>query len=148
MKITSPVFAEGSTIPESYSKYGANEIPPLDFDGVPEQAASLALIVDDPDAPRGTFNHWLVYNLDPKTRHVGADGIPRPAAEGKNDFGETGYGGPQPPSGEHRYFFKLYALDSMLPLADGASRKQMDRAMKNHVMENAVLMGRYTHEKE
>jgi len=145
MKITSKVFTDGSPIPEQYSKYGANRIPPLHFDEIPERAKSLALIVDDPDAPQGTFNHWLLYNVDPRTHDVKENRVPRAAAQGKNDFGESAYGGPQPPSGEHRYFFKLYALDTVLSLPTGASRVQLEQAMRDHILDNATLMGRYAH---
>src|SRR5438132_8798139 len=122
MKITSPVFKDGEKIPKDYTRDGADKSPPLHLEQVPEKAKSLAVIVDDPDAPSGTFNHWLLFNLDPKTKQIKEDCVPVMATQGRNDYGEVGYGGPRPPSGEHRYFFKAFALDSVLPLSRGASR--------------------------
>jgi len=145
MKVTSNAFTEGGKIPDKYSKYGENRIPPLHFEAVPERAHSLALIVDDPDAPSGTFNHWLLFNLDPKTKDIKEDCVPVMATQGRNDYGEVGYGGPRPPSGEHRYFFKAFALDSVLPLGRGATRPDVEREMKDHVLESATLMGKYAH---
>src|SRR5688572_12744517 len=116
MKIESPAFAEGAAIPEQYTMNGTNRIPPLHLEGVPAQAKSLALIVDDPDAPSGTFNHWLLYNLDPNTRDIKEDCVPVMATQGRNDFGNVEYDGPQPPAGEHRYYFKAFALDTVLPI--------------------------------
>ena len=145
MKVTSDAFTEGGKIPDKYSKYGDNKIPPLHFDAIPERARSLAVIVDDPDAPSGTFNHWLLFNLDPKTKQIKEDCVPVMATQGRNDYGEVGYGGPRPPSGEHRYFFKAFALDSVLPLGRGASRPELEREMKDHVLDSATLMGKYAH---
>jgi Raf kinase inhibitor-like YbhB/YbcL family protein len=145
MKITSDAFTDGETIPDKYTKYGENRIPPLHIDDVPRGARSLALIVDDPDAPSGTFNHWLVFNIDPKTRDIKEDCVPVMATQGKNDFGEVEYDGPQPPSGEHRYFFKAFALDTVLPLGRGVRRAELDREMFEHVLEEAMLMGKYAH---
>jgi Raf kinase inhibitor-like YbhB/YbcL family protein len=143
MKITSPVFKDGEKIPKDYTREGADKSPPLHLEEVPSQAKSLALIVDDPDAPRGTFNHWLIFNIDPRTRDIREGGAPVMATQGANDWGEVQYGGPKPPSGEHRYFFKAYALDAVLPLARGASRHALDQAMQGHVVEEATLVGRY-----
>ena len=145
MKIISQAFAEGGTIPDQYTKYGADKIPPIHIDDIPERARSLALIVDDPDAPGGTFNHWLLFNLDPKTRDIKEDCVPVMATQGRNDYGDVAYGGPQPPSGEHRYFFKAYALDTVLPLARGTKRQELEREMKDHVLDSATLMGKYAH---
>ena len=145
MRLTSNAFTEGGKIPDKYSKYGENRIPPLHFEAVPEQARSLALIVDDPDAPSGTFNHWLLFNLDPKTKEIKEDCVPVMATQGRNDYGEVAYGGPRPPSGEHRYFFKAFALDSVLPLGRGITRPDLEREMKDHVLESATLMGKYAH---
>ncbi|HJT45699.1 MAG TPA: YbhB/YbcL family Raf kinase inhibitor-like protein, partial [Chthoniobacterales bacterium] len=108
------------------------------------EAKSLALIVDDPDAPGGLFTHWLVWNIDPKTSEIGEGSSPRGGVQGSNDFGETGYGGPQPPSGTHRYYFKIFALDAILDLKPGAKRHDLDAAMKNHVLAQGQLMGRYS----
>jgi Raf kinase inhibitor-like YbhB/YbcL family protein len=145
MRITSRAFHDGGAIPNRYTLYGENRIPSLHFEDVPERARSLALIVDDPDAPRGTFNHWIVFNVDPGTKEIEEESIGPGAIQGRNDFGETQYGGPRPPSGEHRYFFRAYALDTMLSLPAGIDRSQLDRAMRGHVLESATLMGRYAH---
>lgn len=143
MRITSQAFNEGGKIPDLYTKYGQNKIPPIHIDDVPERARSLALIVDDPDAPNGTFNHWLLFNMDPKTKDIKEDCVPVMATQGQNDYGEVAYGGPQPPSGEHRYFFKAYALDTVLPLSRGTKRQELEQEMKDHVLDSATLMGKY-----
>ena len=145
MQITSQAFTDGGKIPNKYTMYGENRIPPIHIEDVPEQARSLALIVDDPDAPKGTFNHWLLFNIDPKIRDIKEDCVPVMASQGRNDFGEIEYDGPRPPSGEHRYFFKAYALDTVLPLARGIKRDELDREMKDHILANATLMGKYSH---
>jgi Raf kinase inhibitor-like YbhB/YbcL family protein len=145
MRITSQVFNDGGKIPDKYTKYGENRIPPLHFEEVPEKARSMALIVDDPDAPSGTFNHWLLFNMDPRTREIKEDCVPVMATQGRNDYGDVAYGGPRPPSGEHRYFFKAYALDTVLPLSRGVARQDLEREMQNHVIDSATLMGKYAH---
>jgi Raf kinase inhibitor-like YbhB/YbcL family protein len=150
MRITSQAFKDGEKIPDKYTMYGENKIPPIHFDEVPANTRSLALIVDDPDvpspdAPSGTFNHWLLFNLDPKTRDIKEDCVPVMATQGLNDFGDVAYDGPKPPSGEHRYFFRGYALDSVLPLGRGSRRQELEREMKDHVLESAALMGKYAH---
>lgn len=143
MKITSTAFAEGGKIPLKYTKYGENRIPPIHLEDVPSKAKSLALIMDDPDAPNGTFNHWVLFNLDPQTKDIKEDAVPVMATQGRNDFGEVEYDGPQPPSGEHRYFFRAFALDTVLPLARGTKRPDLEKEMKDHVVEQATLMGKY-----
>ncbi|HXU77132.1 MAG TPA: YbhB/YbcL family Raf kinase inhibitor-like protein [Methylomirabilota bacterium] len=143
MKITSPVFKDGEKIPKEYTREGQDKSPPLHLEEVPERAKSLAVIVEDPDAPKGTFIHWLVFNIDPRTRDIREGGAPVMSTQGSNDWGEVQYGGPRPPSGEHRYFFKAVALDAFLPLARGASREALEQAMRGHVVEEAALMGRY-----
>ncbi len=146
MKITSQAFGNGEKIPEKYSMYGENRIPPMHLEDVPDKTRSLALIVDDPDATRGgTFNHWLLFNMDPRVKDIREDSVPVFATQGRNDFGEVEYDGPKPPSGEHRYFFKAYALDTVLPLARGAQRPDLEREMKDHVIESATLMGKFGH---
>ena len=145
MRITSEAFTEGGKIPNKYTKYGENKIPPLHLDGIPDRARSLALIVDDPDAPSGTFNHWLLFNVDPHTKEIKEDCVPVMATQGRNDYGEVEYGGPKPPSGEHRYFFKAFALDTVLPLSRGVKRAELEREMKDHVLDSATLMGKYAH---
>jgi Raf kinase inhibitor-like YbhB/YbcL family protein len=144
MKITSPAFQEGGMIPEKFSKNGQNLSPALRIEGALTEAKSLALIVDDPDAPVGLFTHWLVWNIDPKTTEIAEGGAPSGAVQGRNDFGDAGYGGPQPPSGTHRYFFKVFALDQTLNLKSGAKRKEVEAAMKDHVIAQGQLMGKYS----
>ena len=145
MRITSQAFTDGQKIPDRYTMYGENHIPPIHLDDVPERTKSLALIVDDPDAPSGTFNHWLLFNMDPKVKDIKEDCVPVMATQGRNDYGEVEYGGPRPPSGEHRYFFKAFALDTVLPLSRGCKREQLDAEMKDHIIDSATLMGKYAH---
>ena len=145
MKITSQAFTDGGKIPDKYTMYGDNVIPPLHLEDVPERARSLALVVEDPDAPKGTFNHWILFNMDPRTRDIKENCVPVMATQGRNDFGEVEYDGPKPPSGEHRYFFKAYALDAMLPLTRGTRRQDLEREMKEHVLDSATLMAKYAH---
>jgi Raf kinase inhibitor-like YbhB/YbcL family protein len=140
-EITSAAFEAGGTIPSRYSCDGENVSPPLSFAGAPADTRSLALVVDDPDAPVGTFTHWLAWDIDP-----GADRLDEGQAaprEGRNGFGTTGYVGPCPPRGRHRYFFRLHALDAELDLQPGADRDQLERALDGHVLETAELMGWY-----
>jgi len=143
MKISSPVFKDGEKIPKDYTRDGADKSPPLRLEQVPEKAKSLALIMDDPDATSGTFNHWLLFNVDPSVHDIHEGAAPVMATQGRNDWGEVDYGGPKPPSGEHRYFFKAFALDTILPLSRGAKREDLEQAMSGHVVEQATLMGRY-----
>jgi len=145
MKITSQAFNNGGKIPDKYTLYGDSIIPPLHLEEVPEKARSLALVVEDPDAPKGTFNHWILFNVDPRTRDIKENCVPVMATQGRNDFGEVEYDGPKPPSGEHRYFFKAYALDAMLPLTRGVQRQDLEREMKEHILDSATLMGKYAH---
>lgn len=145
MRITSQAFDNGEKIPDKYSKYGQNRIPPLHLEDIPSKTRSLAVIVDDPDAAKGNFNHWLLFNMDPRIHDIKEDSVPVMATQGRNDFGEVEYDGPEPPSGEHRYFFKVYALDTVLPLGHGAKRQDLDREMAEHVIESATLMGKYAH---
>lgn len=146
MNISSPAFQEGEAIPTQYSRNGDDKSPPLAFRDVPANAQSLALIVDDPDAPKGTFTHWTVFDIDPKTEEVGENQVPANAREGANDWKQPAYGGPQPPSGEHRYFFKLFALDTKLNLPRGARRREIQQAMEGHIIEQAQLIGRFSAE--
>jgi Raf kinase inhibitor-like YbhB/YbcL family protein len=145
MQISSAAFTNGGKIPDKYTKYGENRIPPLHLEQIPDKARSLALIVDDPDAPNGTFNHWLLFNVDPKVHDIKEDSVPVMATQGRNDFGEIEYDGPKPPSGEHRYFFKAFALDTVLALGRGSKREQIEAEMKDHVLDSATLMGKYAH---
>ena len=143
MKIKCSEFENGSVIPARFSQYDVNRSPPLDFVEVPPKAQSLALIMDDPDAPRGTFTHWVAFNIDADTPGFQENTIPKEVRLGRNDYGKPGYAGPRPPDGEHRYFFHAYALDTRLDLPTGASRAEVERAIKGHVVDEAELMGRY-----
>ena len=145
MKITSSAFQEGGDIPSKFSREGGNVNPPLRIEGTPENAKSLVLIVDDPDAPVGLFTHWLVWNIDPKTTEIPEKSLPKGAVQGTNDYPNLGYGGPQPPSGTHRYYFKIFALDQTLDLHSGAKRQELDKAMNGHIIAQGQSMGRYTH---
>ena len=146
MKITSSAFQEGGNIPSKFSCDGADTSPPLQIADVPSRAKSLVLIVDDPDAPSGLFTHWTAWNISPQTSTI-AEGSPSKGVQGTNDFGKSGYGGPCPPSGTHRYYFKIFALDRELDLPSGAKRGQLDAAMKGHVIAQGELMGRYSRKK-
>jgi len=144
MRIKTTAFQEGGNIPSKFTCDGADANPPLRFEGVPAEAKSLALIVDDPDAPGGLFTHWLVWNIDPKTTSVEENSAPSNGVQGKNDFGKSGYGGPCPPSGTHRYVFKIFALDRQLDLAADSKRAQLDAQMRGHIIAQGELMGRYS----
>ena len=146
MKITSSAFQEGANIPSKFSCDGANTSPPLQISDVPSGAKSLVLIVDDPDAPSGLFTHWAVWNISPQTSTIAEGSTPK-GTQGTNGFGKSGYGGPCPPSGTHRYYFKIFALDRELDLPFGAKRGQLDAAMKGHVVAQGELMGRYSRKK-
>jgi len=146
MKISSSAFSDGANIPSKFTCDGADTSPPLKIEELPSEAKSLVLIVDDPDAPVGLFTHWLVWNIEPKTSAIPEGNAPG-GVQGKNDFGKTGYGGPCPPSGTHRYYFKICALDQQLKLPAGARRKELDAAMKGHVIAQGELMGRYARQK-
>ena len=146
MKITSSAFHEGANIPSKFTCDGSDTSPPLQIAGVPSDAKSLVLIVDDPDAPSGLFTHWLVWNIPPQTSSIAEGSAPK-GVHGANDFGKSGYGSPCPPSGTHRYSFKIFALDSALELRSGAKRSQVDAAMKGHVIAQGELVGRYARKK-
>lgn len=148
LKLTSNAFKEGEAIPRGYTCDGANVSPPLEWTEVPKSAKTIAIIADDPDAPAGTWVHWVVYNLPaeglglientPQTETLNGGGV-----QGKNDFGKIGYGGPCPPSGRHRYFFRFYALDGELPLKPAATKPEVEKAMEGHIVGQAQLMGTY-----
>jgi hypothetical protein len=160
MRITSPAFSDGGPIPAKYTVDGADISPPLLIEDVPENAASLAIIMDDPDAPGGTFTHWLIWNIRPAPAGAPGAGLAVSISEnvpptgtvealggarqGTNDFGEIGYGGPSPsPGSPHRYRFTAFALDTVLELGAGARREQLEAAMEGHVLAQAVLTGVY-----
>jgi Raf kinase inhibitor-like YbhB/YbcL family protein len=143
--VSSSAFADGGTIPERYSLLGGNVSPPLSWSGVPEDAVELAVLMQDPDAPSGTFTHWIVAGLAPSLDRLDEGALPAGAVEGGNDFGEEGYGGPCPPPGHgrHRYVFRMLALDTELTLERGAGRRELERAMEGHVLGAAQLTGGY-----
>jgi Raf kinase inhibitor-like YbhB/YbcL family protein len=147
--LTSPAFRFGERIPTQYTADGRDVSPPLKWDGVPAGAKSLALICEDPDAPKGLFAHWVAYNLPPDSKELregvpAKEALPDGMAQGVNGFGKPGYGGPSPPAGKpHRYVFHLYALDEKLDLPAGATREQVASAMKGHVIGQGELTGSY-----
>ena len=143
MNLTSPDFGEGGNIPERFTCDGKDISPTLKIDGIPKEAKSLVLIVDDPDAPGGNFTHWLIWNIVPDLTEIVANQLPAHAVQGVNDFGKSKYNGPCPPAGVHRYYFRLYALDTTLTLPQASRRKAVDSAMKGHIVADATLMGRY-----
>lgn len=146
--VTSAAFEEGGMIPRKHACDGADVSPPLAWTGVPAEAKSLALISDDPDAPMGTWVHWVMYNLPAGASEL-HESIPpekelkNGAKQGRNDFRRIGYGGPCPPGGTHRYYFKLYALDTVLNLPAGATKSDLLKAMEGHILAQGQLMGRY-----
>lgn len=145
ISITSSSFQAGGDIPAKFTCNGTNVSPELQIGSAPTEAKSLILIVDDPDAPRGLFTHWIVWNIDPKTTRVAENSAPTAGVQGTSDFGKRNYGGPCPPSGTHRYFFKIFALDTKLELKPGARRAELDAAMRGHVLAQGELMARYSH---
>ena len=142
-QISSPVFKHNQMIPSKYTCDGEDVNPPLFIGNAPPEAKSLALIADDPDAPAGIWVHWVLWNIDPKTTEIGESSVPAGAHQGTTDFRMQRYGGPCPPSGTHRYFFKLYALDTAIDPGKGATKAGLERAMKGHVIAQAELIGLY-----
>lgn len=142
MKLTSPAFAHNGAIPSEYTCDGDDLSLPLIISDAPSNTKSLALIMDDPDAPVGTWDHWIVFNITPSTKEIPQGTEPNGIA-GRNSWGKTGYGGPCPPSETHRYFFKLYALDTILNLPEGSTKKDIEKAMQGHIIAQAQLMGTY-----
>jgi Raf kinase inhibitor-like YbhB/YbcL family protein len=145
ISVTTPAFQAGGDIPAKFTCNGANVNPELKINGAPNEAKSLVLIVDDPDAPHGLFTHWILWNIDPKTTNIGENSAPVGGVQGTNDFGKRNYGGPCPPSGTHRYFFKIFALDTKLDLKPSARRAELEAAMRGHTLAQGELMGRYSH---
>ena len=144
MKISSSAFEENESIPSKFTCDGESINPQLEITGVPENARSLALIVDDPDAPvAGGFVHWVVFNIDPGTKEIKENSVPENGVEGTTSAGKLGYVGPCPPSGIHHYQFKLYALDSELDLGSSAKRGDVEKAMENHILDQTILVGLY-----
>ena len=149
LQLTSNAFAQGQPIPKKYSCKGEDVSPALAWTDPPAGTQSFALIMDDPDAPVGTWDHWILFDIPASARGLPhsfpADKtLPDGSISGKNSWGKTGYGGPCPPSGTHRYYFKLYALDTILSLQSGASKAQVLDAMKGHVLAQAELMGTFS----
>jgi Raf kinase inhibitor-like YbhB/YbcL family protein len=150
MEIKSLAFGPEQDIPSKHTCDGSDTSPPLEWTGMPEGTHSLAIIADDPDAPMGTWVHWVLYDLPPETTFLPegvptTDTLPRGGSQGRNDFGRIGYGGPCPPPGlPHRYFFKLYALDAKINLPPGVSKETLLKAMRDHILEESQLMGKYS----
>jgi len=143
MKIKT-VFENNGKIPAKYTCDGEDISPPLEISEIPKNTKTLAIIVDDPDAPAGTWLHWTIWNIEVAGSSMNLSEGESPGTEGKNDFGNTEYGGPCPPSGTHRYFFKVYALDAGLSLGKGASKKQLEKAMQGHILDKAEIIGLYS----
>ena len=144
MKIASPAFEEGGKIPSKYTCDGEDAIVPLTISDVPENAKSLALVMDDPDAPVGIWDHWVLWNIAPDTKEI--TGKPK-AVYGNNSWKRTKWSGPCPPDKEHRYFWKLYALDTELDLPEGSTKVDLMKAIKGHILADAKLMGKYERQK-
>jgi Raf kinase inhibitor-like YbhB/YbcL family protein len=148
MRLTSSAFENQGNIPPQYTCDGENTNPPLRIEAVPETAVSLALIMDDPDVPKdrrpdGLAIHWLLWNIDPHTQDIAHNSVPQGATQGVNTRGDNQYMGPCPPDREHRYFFKLYALDQQLDLPKTADKNQLEKAIEGHIIEECQLLGRY-----
>ncbi len=141
LTVRSSAFEAGKLIPKEYSCDGQEINPPLTVGGIPKETKTLVLAVDDPDAPSGTFDHWIVWNISPSTNMITEDSVP--GKEGLNSARQRGYMGPCPPSGTHRYFFKVYALDTELNLSENAKKKDVEKAMQGHILAKGELMGRY-----
>ena len=148
IKLTSTAFQDGGLIPSNYTCDGANVSPTLNWSGVPPTAKALAIVCEDPDAPGKTWVHWVVYDIPPTTMQlpegiVHEEKLSNGSKQGTNDFKNVGYGGPCPPSGTHRYFFRLYALDSETSLGLGATKERLLEAIDGHVLAQGELMGKY-----
>ncbi len=144
LKLTSTAFENGGMIPKEYTCDGSDVNPRLEISNVPPDCQSLVLVFDDVDAVGGVWDHWLVWNISSDTRTIGLRSVPKGAHVGMNDFGEFGYSGPCPPSGEHKYMFRLYALDKELDLASSANRTELEEAMEGHMVNKTGLLGRYS----
>jgi Raf kinase inhibitor-like YbhB/YbcL family protein len=148
IQVSSTAFKQGSMIPIQYSGYGQDISPPLHWEGIPTGTQSLALICDDPDAPGGMWVHWVMWNIPAQTSELPEKVPPDPnladgSRQGITDFGRHGYGGPMPPSGTHRYFFKVYALDTQLELPTRATKADLVKAIQGHILAQGELMGKY-----
>jgi len=147
MKIESSAFKHNERIPAKFTCDGVNVNPPLKISDVPEKTRSLVLMMDDPDAPMGTWVHWTVWNIDPKTTLIAENSVPPKSVQGITSFKSVGYGGPCPPSGTHRYFFKLYALDTVLNHPSSADKQRLEEAMKSHILSKTEIIGLYSRQK-
>jgi Raf kinase inhibitor-like YbhB/YbcL family protein len=147
-KLTSPAFNHGSQIPSKYTCDGENINPHLVLHGVPPKTKSLALLVEDPDAPSGLYVHWVMWNISPEVKEIKEHAAPMGAEEGINSANDAGYTGPCPPSGTHRYFFRLFALDAKLKLSPETLKAQLETAMEGHLIATAELMGTYSRTNE
>ncbi len=152
IKITSSAFEEGGTIPSKYTCDGADISPPLQWDSVPDGTVSIAIISDDPDAPMGTWVHWVLYNLPADVNHLSEnmpddETLPDGTRQGLTDFGKTGYGGPCPPGGIHRYYFKIYALDKKIDVAVVIDKEGLLKNMEGHIIAQGQLIGKYKRQK-
>lgn len=143
LTISSPAFSHGGAIPARYTCDGAHTSPPLVIGKIPPAALTLALIMDDPDAPMGTWVHWVVWNIPPGTGEITENGLPQGASQGRNDWKRNSYGGPCPPSGTHRYYLRLYALDTQLHLLPSTTKSDLEQAMQGHILARGELMGTY-----
>ena len=141
LDITGPAFRDGEKIPKKYTCQGDNINPEINIKGIPAGTKSIVIIMDDPDAPVGTFDHWISWNINPAQSTITENS--EPGIKGKNGFGNLGYGGPCPPSGTHRYFFRIYALDSELDLPEGSNRKDLELSMQEHIIAQGHTMGTY-----
>jgi Raf kinase inhibitor-like YbhB/YbcL family protein len=141
LTVKSPAFEPGKPIPKKYTCDGQDINPPLTIEGIPKEAKTLVLALDDPDAPNGTFDHWIVWNIPASTSKIAENSAP--GMEGFNSARQPGYMGPCPPSGTHRYFFKVFALDTALDLGIGSKKKDAEKAMQGHVLAKGELMGTY-----
>jgi len=144
LSMISMEFATGASIPVKYTCNGLDINPELQMVGAPANTKSMVLIMDDPDAPSGDWTHWLVFNISPATTKISQNSVPTGAVQGRNSWGKSAYGGPCPPSGTHRYFFKLYALDTILNLTSTANKATLLSAMQGHILEQTELMGKYS----
>ena len=144
LKVTSRAFSQSGKIPKKYTCDSANVSPPLRIENIPKTARSVALIVDDPDAPGRTWTHWLLWNISSKVSEIWENNVPQNAVEGTSDFGNAKYGGPCPPSGTHRYYFKVYALDTTLYLPSSSKKATLEKAMAGHIVAEGSLMGTYS----
>lgn len=143
LQLKSPAFLDQGQISSKYTCDGEDISPPLEWSNIPESARSLVLIVDDPDAPKGEWVHWLIWNIPVQINQISEGSVPFQAVQGKTDFNQNKYGGPCPPSGTHRYQFKLYALDGQLNLNANARKKDLEKAMQGHILDEALLVSLY-----